>query len=362
MTQPENQSPGEPASLARYKATRERIVMMSRALGWNQDTLNQALVLSGHIPTRTQWQISCSRFLLIVGCALMLAGVASFFAFNWADLHRFAKFGLIETGILGGIVAAWRLGITTLPGKVFLFTSAFLVGTFLVVFGQTYQTGADPYGLFMAWSILILPWVLIGRQSALWMLLAVLVNLTVILYWTEIFRPPLGEFSKIFGPLIWLALCVTDLYLAIVLTLLNGIFLTVWEYLSGKDSKRPWMKVRWLPRVTATGILAVITAASLTIIFGSLEYNRPNPHEAIVLLIFALALASMVFYYQSKAIDLFILAECALSMILLITSAIARFGPLSIDFALFLSLLVIVETSLAAIWLHNISRKQESGQ
>ncbi len=360
----ENPSPVESKPLARYHASRERILLLSRALNWDQKTLNQALTLSGHIPTRAQWQTSSSRFMLVVGFALLLAGVASFFAFNWADLHRFAKFGLIEAGIFGGAIAAWRQGITSLSGKTFLFASAFLVGMFLAVFGQTYQTGADPYGLFLAWSILVLPWTLIGRQSALWMLIAILANLTVILYWTEIYRPPLDEFARVLGPLVWLGLCVTDLYLAITLTLLNGAFIAIWEYLSLKDPKqqRQWMKVRWLPRVTATGILAVITCASLVIIFGSLEFNRPNPHEAIVLLLFTATLASMIIYYQRTVIDLFILAECALALILLITSAVARLGPISFDFALFLSLMVIAETSMAAIWLHNISRKLEAEQ
>ncbi|WP_020405351.1 DUF2157 domain-containing protein [Hahella ganghwensis] len=361
METADNQTRPPSAPLSNFAITRERVLQLAKALGWEAIETETALIAAGLKPEATRWQLSCSRFLLVIGCALILAGITSFFAFNWADLHRFAKFTLIEAGIIGGITVAWHRGIDSLAGRAALFASAFLVGTFLAVFGQTYQTGADPYGLFLGWSILILPWVLIGRQPALWMLLAVLVNLSTILFWTEIFRPPFNDFARLLGPLTWLVFCVTDLYLAITLTLLNGAFMAVWEYLVQTDSqqRRQWMKVRWLPRITATGILTVITASGLLIIFGNLEFHRPNPHEAFVLLLFATALASILFYYQFKVIDLLILSECALALIILLTSAVARLGPADVDFALFLSLFVIIETSLAAIWLHKVSRRQE---
>ncbi len=41
----------------------------------------------------------------------------------------------------------------------------------LAVYGQTYQTGADPYELFFGWAILIIGWVAISRFAPLWPLL-----------------------------------------------------------------------------------------------------------------------------------------------------------------------------------------------
>ena len=37
------------------------------------------------------------------------------------------------------------------------------VGALMALFGQTYQTGADPWQLFFNWAVVIIPFVLISR-------------------------------------------------------------------------------------------------------------------------------------------------------------------------------------------------------
>ncbi len=51
-----------------------------------------------------------------------------------------------------------RLGPECTPGKAALLLATLLLGVFLALFGQTYQTGADPWQLFANWALLILPW------------------------------------------------------------------------------------------------------------------------------------------------------------------------------------------------------------
>ena len=69
--------------------------------------------------------------------------------------------------------------------------AAVAVGALLAVFGQTYQTGADPFELFLTWALLIVPWTLAARFEPLYLLhsvvLAMLMGVLVMLqaYWLK---------------------------------------------------------------------------------------------------------------------------------------------------------------------------------
>ncbi len=125
-------------------------------------------------PTDVQWARFLRLLLLVAGAALLLAGVTFFFAWNWADLHRFAKLGLVAGGMVVGVVAALGLGLNRLAGRISLSASALLIGVLFAVFGQIYQTGADAWQLFALWSGLSVFWVAGARFGPLllgWILL-----------------------------------------------------------------------------------------------------------------------------------------------------------------------------------------------
>ena len=71
-----------------------------------------------------------------------------------------------------------------MPGKAVLLLLGLLTGALLALTGQVYQTGADTYELFGWWAVLILPWVLVGRFSPLWLVWLALLNLTVHFYFS----------------------------------------------------------------------------------------------------------------------------------------------------------------------------------
>ncbi|MEM6456810.1 MAG: DUF2157 domain-containing protein, partial [Acidobacteriota bacterium] len=121
-----------------------------------------------------RWLISPSTLarwldhgLLFLGLGLALSGVVFFFAYNWEGMHRLVKLGLVEAGIAAAFSVAALSGLSGLRGKLALLTSSVLVGVCLAVFGQVYQTGADPWELFASWALLILPWTLLSRFQAL---------------------------------------------------------------------------------------------------------------------------------------------------------------------------------------------------
>lgn len=133
------------------------------------------------------WGLWASRLLLTLGAALVLSGIVYFFAFNWNKVPVAAKFGLVEGGLFGSIIAAYLTGLRELPGKILLLSAAVLVGVFMAVFGQVYQTGADAYTLFMMWALVILPWVIIGEFAPLWGVWLVVANLFIYLYVEQTF-------------------------------------------------------------------------------------------------------------------------------------------------------------------------------
>src|SRR5687768_7999129 len=137
---------------------------------------------AGLYPTRADWHSFLSNLTLWLGTIALSAAVIFFFAFNWDDLGRFAKFGLVEAAILAGLIACWRFDLDGAPGKAVLLLLSLLTGALLALTGQIYQTGADPYELFGWWAALILPWVLVGRFSPLWLVWLALLNMTVLLY------------------------------------------------------------------------------------------------------------------------------------------------------------------------------------
>src|SRR5262245_10899955 len=163
--------------------------------------LRRALELGAVLPGADEWRRFLDRLLLFTGTVLLAAGVVFFFAYNWQDLGRYAKFALVEAPIVVALVLVWRLGLESLAGKAAVLAAALLTGALLALVGQTYQTGADTFELFAVWALAILPWALLARFPALWIVWLALANLAAVLY----FRTFHGFFGVLFGPerLLW---------------------------------------------------------------------------------------------------------------------------------------------------------------
>ena len=333
----------------------ERLRLLAREFRFDEATYQRALQLSGLQTNQSKWIELISRFLMIYAVTLMIAGIASFFAYNWSELDRFAKFGLLEIAITACIFTAWFMKLDSLAGKVAFFAAGFLVGVLMAVFGQTYQTGADPYSLFLGWALLITPWASISRQPGLWLLLAVLLNLTLMLYWEQVINPQMdNDIGQIFGPLFWLFLMMTDYKLAQLVFLLNGVVLIIWEFYITQNIA--WMTGRWFPRIIACFALAAIVAATLLFIFIR-SFDDIDSLLLLGAIGFAVFIGLSFWYYRKIQHDLFILACCVLSLIVVITSSIARTMEHNFEIAwLVLSLLVIAQTAGGAIWLRNVAR------
>ena len=336
------------------------LLEMAQQLKLSAAAYRRAIEIARLTPDRTTWLRYIDRFLIVVGAALIVAGAAAFFAWNWADLGHMAKFALIEGGIVAAALLAWRFRLDSPAGRASLFAAAFLVGVLLALFGQVYQTGADPYGLFLAWAVLILPWAIVGRQAGIWMLLQLLLNLTVIMYYTQVLHPPDGwwQLAQLLGPLVWLGTTVTDSTLASYLFALNGAALVIWEFGAGRGVA--WMQGSLFPRVIAFAAFCTVLIPTLIIIVAaSLDETTGLSAISPVLLLGATGVS--LYYYRHRRHDLFILTCSLLGVIMVVTSLFVRYLPGGSGSLLVLAALVIAQVAGAAWWLREIARRWEAG-
>ena len=320
-------------------ATPERLHALAEAGVLSPPALERALRLAVASPARPSWRRFLSAVLLGFGSLLLLSGVIYFFAYNWAALHRFGKLGLLLGAILAACVAAWRLG-EGLAGQFALLFAAVLVGPLLAVYGQAYQTGADPYELFLGWSLLVLPWVALARFGPLWLLLLLLVDTALFLYWVQILS---GEGTT----------------LVVVLALVNGGAWAVHELLAARGVS--WLSARWLPRILAMMTMGPLLALGEYVVVVPREADTSS-RVALGLLVVVMVLAYL-FHRQVRS-ELFLLTLDAVSLITLGTTFIGRvlLDSVDLDPALFfftMALLIIGEVGLTVRWLRAEARGPE---
>ena len=344
--------------LSNISVTTSRLKHIANELNLSEQAQQRAFVLAGLKPDNIAWLRFVDRSLLICGAVLTLVGVMAFFAYNWADLHKAIKFLLLEGGLVAAVLVAYFRGVEKLSGKAALFAAAVLTGVLLAVYGQTYQTGADPYGLFLTWAILISGWALIGRNAGLWLLLLVLANLSLILYWTQLVHPEnwTGGIARELGPFAGITYSLTDFSLAQWVFSLNVLALVTWEFFSKRNVS--WMRGRTFPRIIAIFALVPIVVSTLIFIFAAgVDYYWGIRYVSPVF--FTVFTVVALYYYSKKLLDMFILAAALLALIVIVTSVIARVFHSGFDMFFLLSILVIAQSAAAAHWLRKTNKSWE---
>lgn len=302
--------------------------------------LSQALRVSGVLPERQSWRTFLDRLLLWSGAVALAAAVVFFIAHNWNDLGKYAKFGLVEILILAAVLGYWRLGPERASGKASLLVASILLGALLALFGQTYQTGADTWELFANWAGLMLPWVIVGRFAGLWILWIAILNTAIVLYFL-VFPGLLGMIFSTERQL-W------------TLFAFNTAALVVWELAAKKIA---WLAERWAPRLLATASGAIVTALMLHVIFGWRDASGLAPIAYLAW--FGCAYAA----YRSYGRDLLVLAGACLSIIVVVTSLLAR---VLLDTRaeaagfLFIALAVIGMGAAAGWWLKQVAKEAQA--
>ena len=294
----------------------------------------EALRASGILPSRADWYLFFEKLTLWLGIVALAAAAIFFFAFNWEDLGRFAKLGLVEAAILGGLIALWWTDIDRIAAKAVLVLLTLLVGALLALTGQIYQTGADTYELFAWWALLILPWVLVSRFSPLWIVWLVILNLAVFLYFLR------GSWGD---ALIW------------SLFGLNTLALAGWEAAHRRGTA--WLEDDWPPRLVAIASGFWATALAIQAVVDS-----RGGEAAVAALVYLGWLVAIYGWYRHVRVDLFMLAGGVLSLIvtvaIFLTDNLGNRGDAGAF--LIIGLVVIGMSGAGAVWLRNLAREQSA--
>ncbi len=321
-------------------STRNQLIRLIEQEYIPRENIERALNTTGISPDGKTWLKFIDHLLLWLG-GLALAFSAMFFiAYNWDELGRFAKFGMVEALIVLAVLAYWKLDQHNMAAKVALLMAAIFLGVLLALYGQTYQTGADPWQLFFNWALLMLPWTVIGLFPAIWILWIALINLSIVLYYTTF----ASAFGFIFG---------SDAGMLWALFAFNTVALTIWELLSHKWQ---WLAERWAVRLLAIG--SGVSISWLTI-FSIIDYRDTDSIAGIVWLAW---LGGMYYVYRNIRHDLFMLAGIALSGIVVAITFMARhlLDGLEAGGLLLIAFMIIGMGAGAAVWLRNIHREWQS--
>jgi uncharacterized membrane protein len=292
---------------------------------------------TGVLPDRDQWKQALDRALLI-GAVLLLAGGLIFFgAANWSGMSTTARFALAQLAVVVPVLLYWRWPDQRI-GRAALAFGVLAIGALLALFGQTYQTGADPWQLFAAWAVLALPWVWLGRSSLLWLAWLALLDLAV---W---------RWTGYCAGLWWLF--DTPEWQLWAMFVVHGVALLCCEYFGSRGFApgRP----AYVRNVLYLLTLGTVTVLALGAIFG-------NQGERVLhLLLWTVTLGLAWWRYRLQRVDIAALASSALSVIVVVTAVLARMMSNFDDFGvwLLLALAVIAMTGTAGRWLLQLSREQ----
>ena len=105
------------------------------------------------------------RIIAVLGAALAGFGIILWIAANWQELGRAGRFALLQGFIVVMGLGAWSKPSARAPLALLAMLG---IGGLFAYFGQTYQTGADPWQLFALWAVLALPICLAVRSDVLW--------------------------------------------------------------------------------------------------------------------------------------------------------------------------------------------------
>lgn len=303
------------------------------------EKLREAFEAAGVLPDERDWRRFLDRMLLFMGVVILASGVIFFFAFNWQELGRFAKFALVEVPIAAGLLLVWRLGVDSVSGKAAVLSVSLLAGALLALVGQTYQTGADTYELFAAWAVAILPWALVARFTPLWILWLALVNLAVSLcfltfglLWGMVFAPE---------KLLWL------------LFGLNTVALAIWEACAAAGID--WLRERWSVRIVATASGGLITALG---VWDVLDW-RTSSHWGAPIWCAWIVAAYLMYRHWMK--DVFVLAGGVLSVVVMVTVLMVKgINSNHSDALLLIGLAVIGLSAAGGYWLKQVATEEDA--
>jgi uncharacterized membrane protein len=253
------------------------------------------LEVSGARPSRAEGLHFLARCCKLAGVLSLAAGVVFFVAANWSRIAIFGRFALLELLLVVFTVLAVTRPPPRFVGRGALLLAFVTTGALLALFGQTYQTGADVYELFLIWALLGLPLVALARwgvTSATWVLV---LNTSLLLYcgWSPA------------GGLLWVLLGSVHFAPGQVILCAAYLNLALWFVFE-------WREIaavpEWVRRLILSCAFAFGTWAGVMAVAGSEFVYADRKTDFATVLGLAIAMAGVVAYALRRRLDIYPLA------------------------------------------------------
>ena len=245
------------------------------------------------------WKVFIKLLVLILGMGFFVSGLFFFFAFNWENIDKFTKLGIV-VGLLISITSISMLSkLKKIYKDILITTSSILIGLNFAIFGQIYQTGANAYDFFLGWTVFITLWVIITNFPPLWVFFIILLNTTLIEYTHQ-----LG--SDWFKQYIFTIIATMNFFLYILLTQIP-------------ISKTKINIPNWLNSLFLVYIYCIINLGTVLQIHSSFELSH------IYLYILTTVIIILSYIYALKKKSYFYLTLISSSFVIITTSILLKF-------------------------------------
>lgn len=282
---------------------------------------------------KRQWNQFLSIFLLAAGIGFTVTGIIFFFAYNWDELPKFAKLGMVEVLLAASVLLAVFTRWNTLVKQVLLTGATFLTGTLFAVFGQIYQTGADAYHLFLGWTLFTFLWAVAIRFAPLWLTFIGLLSITIWLYVIQIVPGHSWTSALLTSAVTWI--CATS---TIVAERMN---------IKGQLNKRN----HWL--ISFLSLATIIHTSYLTMAAICEDNTILSVPLASTILLFSVGL-----WFGRKQKNLYYLATIPFAtLMILLTTFISHSNLKNVNLFLFAGIIVITGTTLIIYFILHLKRQ-----
>lgn len=312
------------------KLQREDIQILSRYSDLSEKDVSE--ILNQNIYNqKPAWEKFLKLIFISLGIGFTVSGIIFFFAYNWAELPKFAKIGLTEALVIATTSLALFLKINNNIRNIILTGASALVGVLFAVFGQIYQTGANAYDFFLAWTIFITLWVIVAEFAPLWLMFIALVNTTLVLYSQQVVKD-------------WDGSIVTTLLFILNTAVLIGSLLL-------SHYKKSVQVPNWFSNILS---LAIVCIATFGVSLGIID--RHTSSSFFILSVLSIITYALGIWYGLRTKNSFYFAIIPFSIVFIICSAIFRVAENEGTY-LVVSLFVIVSITLIIKNLMNLQKK-----